>query len=70
VSPARDRGDSGEKYVVTIDGRDSDVLPRTRAMDRGKYNGETLGKTVEVRRLRQGRTTVLVAAWKDGEQTK
>lgn len=69
MSP-RHRGDSGEQYVVTIDGKDSDVLPRIRAMDRGKYNGETLRKTVEVRRLRPGKKAVLVAAWKDGEQTK
>ena len=69
MSP-RDRGDSGEQYVVTINGKDSDVLPRGRAMDRGKYNGETLGKTVEVRRLRPGKKAVLIAAWKDGVQTK
>lgn len=69
MSP-RDRGDSGEQYVVTIDGKDSDVLPRNRAMDRGKYNGETLRKKVEVRRLRPGKKAVLIAAWKDGEQTK
>lgn len=68
MSP-RDRGDSGEQYVVTIDGKDSDVLPRNRAMDRGKYQGEQ-GKTVEVRRLRPGKTAVLVAAWREGVKTK
>jgi len=53
-----------------IDGQDSEVLPRSRAMDRGKYNGETLGKAVKVRRLRPGKKSVLVAAWEDGVKTK
>ena len=70
MSTRGDRGESGEEYVVTIDGQDSDVLPRGRAMDRGQYNGETLRKTVEVRRLRAGRSSVLVAAWKNGRKTK
>lgn len=70
MSPARNRGESGEQYVVTIDGQESDPLPRTRAMDRGKHNGETLRKTVEVRRLRPGKKAVLVAAWRNGAKTK
>ena len=70
MSPGRPRGVSGEQYVVTIGGVPSDPLPRGRAMERGQYNGEKLRKAVEVRRLRTGKTTVLVAAWKDGVKTK
>jgi hypothetical protein len=70
VSPRGDRGKSGEQYEVTTAGEGSVILPRNAAMDRGQKHGGELGKTVEVRRLRAGRSSVLVAAWKDGRQTR
>lgn len=70
MTPPRDRGQSGEQYVVIISGCSSEPLPRGRAIDRGRYHGEQLKQTVEVRRLRPDKKAVLVAAWKDGRQTK
>lgn len=70
MSQRGDRGRSGEQYEVTIQGEGSVILPRNAAMNRGQKHGGELGKTVEVRRLRPDRTSVLVAAWKDGKKTK
>jgi hypothetical protein len=67
---SRDRGTSGETYIVYIDGEGSRKLDRDRALERGKHNGETLRKDVKVVRLRPGMADVTIAAWKDGRKTK
>lgn len=65
----RNRGQSGEEFSLTVNGVVTGPLGRRAAMSQGKTAGDA-GKTVEVRRLRPGASTVLVAAWENGVKIK
>lgn len=65
----RSRGQSGEQYVVTADGRESEPTDRRPAM-RNAGNLARTASLVEVRRLRPGKKSVLVAIWENGVKTK
>lgn len=61
---------SNDTYVVVNNGKASKPMDWGDALGRAKYLGEVKGQTVELHRVRNGKTAEVMATWDKFRQTK